>query len=331
APGPPVGFSRHRLSFLVSILPFVEQQAMWEQVSNGGVDENNFIWPPSGPAPYTVRFRPWATDVPTYRCPSDPGRGLPAVGRTNYVACIGDSTNRMVLGGARFNGGMSAWEYEIPSWLAQQVRAAGRGAFVARSDRKFRDILDGLSNTIVAGEIATDLGDSDIRTRPSIQNGGHGGNWGVGIMLNPETCALGNQFDPERPRFWAVAGGGGTPPMLPGQGAGRGYRWADCEGIYGMFNTILPPNSELCLGGGHNTAGIMSASSRHPGGVHVLMGDGAVKFITDSIEAGDPQAETVWRQNAGNVSSNPPGSPSPYGLWGALGTRANGEVIEEEL
>jgi hypothetical protein len=57
------------------------------------------------------------------------------------------------------------------------------------------------------------------------------------------------------------------------------------------------------------------------------MGDGAVIFITDSIEAGDGRAETVWYQNAMNQSSNPPGSKSPYGLWGALGTRASKETI----
>ena len=32
--GPPVGYTMHRLSFLVGILPFVEQQAMWETISN---------------------------------------------------------------------------------------------------------------------------------------------------------------------------------------------------------------------------------------------------------------------------------------------------------
>ncbi|TWT80942.1 hypothetical protein CA13_23890 [Planctomycetes bacterium CA13] len=42
------------------------------------------------------------------------------------------------------------------------------------------------------------------------------------------------------------------------------------------------------------------------GGVHILMGDGAVKFVTDSIEVDNVDGE----------------EKSPYGLWGALGTRA---------
>ena len=62
------------------------------------------------------------------------------------------------------------------------------------------------------------------------------------------------------------------------------------------------------------------------------MGDGAVVFMTDSVEAGDSRAPQVWLNgmNAG-PPSNVPGAPSPYGLWGALGTRAASEVIEEQL
>ncbi|MEM8913688.1 MAG: H-X9-DG-CTERM domain-containing protein, partial [Planctomycetota bacterium] len=64
------------------------------------------------------------------------------------------------------------------------------------------------------------------------------------------------------------------------------------------------------------------------GGVHVLMGDGAVKFITDSVEAGDRNHGDVWLEGTGDRA---PGSKSPYGLWGALGTRAASEVIDEEI
>ena len=56
------------------------------------------------------------------------------------------------------------------------------------------------------------------------------------------------------------------------------------------------------------------------------MSDGAVIFITDSIEAGT-QNEPMVRQGGGYTL---PGSASPYGLWGALGTRANKETIEGE-
>jgi len=64
----------------------------------------------------------------------------------------------------------------------------------------------------------------------------------------------------------------------------------------------------------------VSASSRHQGGVHVLMGDGAVKFVTDSIEAGNSAAKPTGPWDV-------QGRESPYGLWGKLGTRSNKETV----
>lgn len=52
------------------------------------------------------------------------------------------------------------------------------------------------------------------------------------------------------------------------------------------------------------------------------MTDGAVRFVTDSIEAGNQQAQSISK-NYGNV-----GQESPYGLWGALGSIAAKETIE---
>ncbi len=57
-------------------------------------------------------------------------------------------------------------------------------------------------------------------------------------------------------------------------------------------------------------------------GVHVLMGDGAVKFVTDSIEAGNQNSVHVDN----NVNHLAPGLQSPFGLWRALGTRAAKET-----
>ena len=53
------------------------------------------------------------------------------------------------------------------------------------------------------------------------------------------------------------------------------------------------------------------------------MGDGAVKFVTESIEAGNRQSAQVG--NAANML--PPGAQSPFGLWGALGTKAGSETV----
>ncbi len=58
-----------------------------------------------------------------------------------------------------------------------------------------------------------------------------------------------------------------------------------------------------------------SSLSRYQGVAHVLMGDGAVKFITDSTEAGN--------QTVGIIV---PGMASRYGLCGALGTAMGEET-----
>ncbi len=92
------------------------------------------------------------------------------------------------------------------------------------------------------------------------------------------------------------------------------------------MNALLPePASGM--------TGVLSASSRYQGGAHVLMGDGAVKFITNSIEAGSPTHGTVRQLGTAMDTTLPtvPGSQSPFGLWGALGTRASSEVIQGQF
>ena len=290
--------NRLMLSFLVGLTPFFEQQAVWEGISqpsqmrvDGGTQSPPY--PGMGPALFVSQYIPWLTEIPTLRCPSDPGNGAPGFGRTNYAACVGDSIDFMHNGPVQIVGGVI--QDPPQAWVPIRARAACRGAFVARTETKFRDILDGLSNTIVAGEITTDLGDRDIRTMPALDND-------VPTLLGePDLCFHDGFISPERPLFWADGSGGGTVPTLAGAAQGRGYRWAQGGTVWTEFNTILPPNRELCFGGtGVTSPGIASASSRHQGGAHVLMGDGAVIFITDSIEAGDTHAENVWLSGSGN-------------------------------
>lgn len=314
-----------RLSALVALTPFMEQQTLWEQISTPNVIDANdpgtplaIPWPSMGPAPHLNRYLPWVTEIPTLRCPSDPGVGLPAMGRTNYAVCQGDSQYWSVRGAWHFQGTPN-WKMKPNSHYTRNSRASDRGMFVGHRRMKFRDVRDGLSNTIMAGEIATYMGDRDNRTI-------HTSNAAVLSRSrdNPKWCDDQGQIDPSRPRFWAA-----SIAIRPNE-EGRGYRWADFRVMYSGFHTILAPNSEVCgIDNAGNTV-TASASSRHEGGVHVMMGDGAVAFITDSIDAGFKRAGNVWLggMNPGpSPPANLPGSPSPYGLWGALGTRANGESI----
>lgn len=317
-----------RLNALVGMTPFMEQQALWEQISNpnsertdgntgAGIGVPTNPWPPMGPAPDNIQYKPWATELPMLRCPSDPGEGLPSLGRTNYAMSMGDSFWWTMNGKLRPANPGEASNY------AQNSRAANRGFFVMHSQTKFRDVLDGLSNTIAMAEIATDLGDGDNRTRGKTHSGGQGAQ--ALMRDNPKLCIEDSSpmIDPTRPQFWVNSG-------LEGVTKGRGFRWADSQNAQSNVHTILPPNAPMCVAHDSNGNAIMSSASRHQGGVHVLMGDGAVKFITSSIEAGNQNNPVVWR-NGNDANMNQPGAQSPYGLWGALGSRGAREVIDGEF
>lgn len=321
--------NRMDLSIWVGITPFIEQQGLWDQIRNpnNSIEGSNASrtppWPAMGPRTSQANYSPWNVEIPTLRCPSDPGSGLPAMGRTNYAACLGDSCWMMDQG---------PWQQinfvvqPSPINTIVEANASCRGAFVARRKMRFRDILDGLSNTLFAGEIATDLGDRDNRTIASIQGEDDE------LRDEPDHCQHEGLVSPERPRFWSDGSDGGNAPNLAAANAGRGFRWAAGGTSYSAFNTIMPPNKEVCLGGeangDENSLGVAPPSSRHQGGVHVLMGDGSVIFLTDSVEAGDIHDGNVWLNGTGHSAV---GSESPYGLWGALGTRASGEVIKEQF
>jgi prepilin-type N-terminal cleavage/methylation domain-containing protein/prepilin-type processing-associated H-X9-DG protein len=332
------GHARHELSFLTGCLPFMEQQPLWEQMSNplnANTDGTTPAtpWSAMGPRIDVRQYPPYSTEIAALRCPSDPGRGLPAFGRTNYACCLGDSIDFSNAGHVYFDTTATAWN-TTNSGRAQRIRAACRGAFVCRQQHSFAAILDGTANTIMLGEIATDLGDRNITTQ-----GVNGTNDMVTLSNNPLACR--GFIDPLRPRFWNAASttawtGTTAIGMLQAVTAGRGYRWADGRPIYTGFLTILKPNTEVCQVGGDGSNGVMSTSSKHPGGAHIVMCDGAVRFITDSIEAGNESNPGVTTAAGVTVINAPPyanvpGSQSPYGLWGAMGTRANSEILKGEF
>ena len=324
-PGPNLQkHNRFRQSWLIGITPFMEQQGLWDTISspNDFKKDGTLDLQAMGPEPWNTNYEPWMTQIPMIRCPSDPGISPPGMARTNYAANIGDSTDWVNWG---------FWRWQNNTWNQghiAQANASNRGFFYNRKTTKFRDVLDGLSNTIAAAEIATGLGDRDIRTDPY-----YGIGWNA-IHNNPSSCAdNGTLIDPNRPKFWDPSVGN-TNPGLRNNNWKRGFRWADSVPVYTSITTILPPNREVCMGGGGDfDTGVEPPSSRHQGGAHVLMGDGAVIFITDSVEAGDSRHPVVRINGAINTQypGSVAGSKSPYGLWGALGTRANGETIEEQL
>jgi prepilin-type processing-associated H-X9-DG protein len=330
------------LSFLVPLLPFLDETGRWASIQStlertydpyeldiygdlanpydgmsgedperNGRDEEAAKEPPwvaGGPEPWQRRYPPWAGAMERCRCPSDPGIGPPGIGRTNYAACLGDGVVGSDSGPFRLVNGRWVPDAE----LAAEVGAAMRGVFVPRMVTRLDDIQDGLAHTLMVAEIATDLDDRDVRTRPAAGPG-------PAVLRDHPCWALDEGLiDADRPQFWLAA----TTKLQSTPGWGRGLRWADGMPLYTAVNTILPPNREITLHSDRDDCwGILPPSSRHQGMVNACFADGSVRVISDSIDSGDARQPTVY---LGSV--HPPDSESPFGLWGAMGTRSSGEL-----
>ena len=147
----------------------------------------------------------------------------------------------------------------LPYNLAADIRpTAAGGTTVSSGSRALfgsRRITDGTSNTALFSERC--LGTSSF---PDLK---------ADYYLNgtdPNTC---RNAAPGLNSRYAV------PHELSGQ------RWGDGALFYTRYNHVFPPNWPSCLLGGTTDYGsqvVVSASSRHPGGVNVATADGSVHF-----------------------------------------------------
>jgi len=284
--------TRGRLGANVVLGPYYDQQALYDDVIR-------LIGNPGATAAPWSNVRQWTTVLPSLLCPSDPKGAEPTNtgrqrGLNNYVYSCGDdlgvSDNTATAG----NGAVS-----------NQLAQSTRGIFGVWRCYSVADIMDGTSNTIAMSERVRPVSPVDL------------GMVADNASTNPAVCRAG--YNPGNQTYTAPTFTSDTAP---------GFRWGDGGTFFMGFNTILPPNNASCfsniteLGANspHWRPGYFTASSRHVGGVHVLMADGATRFLSENI-------------NTGNLATTPPaytaGGPSPYGVWGALGTRSVGEVVKE--
>lgn len=199
-------------------------------------------------------------------CPSDPSNGqVPGsiYFGTNYVACNGTGVSFDSTGA-------------ITGFL---TIAQGNGTF-AQTPVRVMDIIDGTSNTAAFSESLI----------------------GTGVVIG------GTPTDPITigRAVLEVAGGGDPTPALCDAGTGtwnprRSEQWIN--GHYGntLYNHYYTPNQvgKWDCGNGSHNKGLTAARSAHSGGVNLVLVDGSVRFVSNSINL------TTWR---------------------ALSTRANGEI-----
>jgi prepilin-type processing-associated H-X9-DG protein len=176
--------------------------------------------------------------------------------------------------------------------------------------RSFAAITDGTSNTIAFSESCVS-GENDVRIKSSIAVTSTDANFPDNIT--PADCAL-------------VRGVGGDLDLtgnFDGSWAGKGHRWADSRQPFTGMNTILPPNSPSCGRSNIEWFSLCTPSSYHSGGVNTCMADGAVRFISETIDCGIQTQHLGPTGHSGYCRDLT--TPSTYGVWGALGSRAAGD------
>jgi len=226
-------------SWYASILPYIEQGNLGNNfnyavavASGGGTAQNNTT------DPYYWNEQLQEAILPVHHCPSDSqavqeqGSGW-QVTRTNYVVNLGNTNYGQVTEGTE----------------------TFRGApFSFGKSHGFGDITDGLSNTLLVGEIVTP------------KDGGWGGYYGVPVYqggsgftgYNPPNSTVADRVALKG--YTNLGGIPFTPPVVQG----------GCEGL-------SDPNGGI-------SRQIMSLRSKHTGGVQAAMGDGSVRFISQNID-----------------------------------------------
>jgi len=273
-PGSEPDHNAGRLSAFVVLLPYVEQTAMYDQISGGAGGR-----PPFGRRAWGG-WNVWNDAPDMFRCPSGTAKGQDRDFSVNYNFSFGDS-----ISGAN--------------------NTNRRGVFHRKDWKGFHDIVDGSSNTIAMSErLITDYG---LGSQSGDVELVHGTATGFsGLQNDPSQCVTAANG-----QYYADAS------VLKGK---TGFRWTDGQAEKIGFNTVLPPNSPSCINGtnqnGDGTTVLLPPTSNHPGGVLGLMCDGSARFVTETIDTGDL---TAGQTNSGQ---------SPYGVWGAMGSRDGGEVAQ---
>jgi len=241
--------------------------------------------------PHSLRnYTAYRVKLPVYLCPSD------------TMADRGGWDSATAAISYAVNCGDSTLGVDNQSIVNTQFP---RGVFGFRVGATFSDIKDGTSNTLAFSENTT------------YSPNAHGKIHGHYVMIpqgslrsSPIICMQARGLN------------GRLVGTLPPSHHRDGEAWTSGYPMICGFTTILPPNAPSCANAeGEWQEGIFSPDSYHPGGVNGAMCDGSVRFLSETINTGN-LAAPVPRMNSNGLS--------PYGVWGALGTKDAGEAVSNQ-
>lgn len=267
-------------SGLASILPFIEQNALYDQIDF----RYNFAANIAGVAEHSTVVR--RTNVDAFMCPSDPGSGV------SYTADMAPSSYCFSHGPA------ASWDISAGS---------EPGVFDKAYFCRFRDILDGTSNTLAMAEskIGRNQGqwDSTKSSREESYRVVVGSTLRQSISGNSATfknttaylTAINTYFDSCIGMYDAGSG-------WDGQSDEEGRWWAWGGAFRGPYiTTLVGPNAGPSCDNDASVTDIQvkEPNSAHPGGILGVRADASVGFLSETTD---------------------------QAAWIALGSRAYGET-----
>ncbi|MFV0444624.1 MAG: DUF1559 domain-containing protein [Planctomycetaceae bacterium] len=211
-----------------------------------------------------------ATVVPFFICPSDSGQEVNLL-LTKPVATI-------VYAGANYGANQSDGTLTTPAQTHPSNK--GNGLFWIGSNMKLKNVTDGTSNTLCFAEITRGGGTRDANTNPITD----ARKW--------------RAFGVPAANLYTFVDGGGTTGHTHWDG-GRGTCWlrgAIPEGP--VMNGYITPNNRVpdaIFGSSKLTA----SRSWHPGSVNVLMLDGVVRSLGESIDKNVYRG--LWTRDGGEI------------------------------